>query len=79
MKVDGQKIVRTEKEVVLPQPDREAKKEPQERPSNPPSLRRPGEDPDDVPKPADGSPQPQRPPPDTTDPGNGPGEIISSL
>jgi len=79
MKVDGQKIVRTEKEVVLPQPDREAKKEPQERPPNPPSLRRPGEDPDDVPKPADGSPQPQRPPPDTTDPGNGPGEIISSL
>ena len=79
MKVDGQKIVRTEKEVVLPQPDREAKKEPQERPSNPPSLRRPGEDPEDVPKPADGSPQPQRPPPDTTDPGNGPGEIISSL
>jgi hypothetical protein len=79
MKVDGQKIVRTEKEVVLPQPDREAKKEPQERPSNPPSLRRPGEDPEDVPKPADGSPQPQRPPPDTTDPRNGPGEIISSL
>jgi hypothetical protein len=76
MKVDGEKIVRTEKEVVLPQLDREAKKEPQERPANAPSLRRPGEDPDEVPKPADrASPMPQGPPPDTTDPiPNNPGK-----
>ena len=48
MKVDGEKIVRTEKEVILDKPDeekdQEAKKEPQERPANAPSLKRPGED-----------------------------------
>jgi hypothetical protein len=48
MRVGGQKIVRTEKEVILKKPDQEEeakKEEQQERPANAPSLRRPGEDP----------------------------------
>jgi hypothetical protein len=79
MKVGGEKIVRTEKEVVLQQPEREAKKEPEGRPANAPSLRRPGEDSEDVPKPANGqSPPPLMPPPDAPQPpGNpGPGEMV---
>src|SRR5579872_1024358 len=77
MKVDGQKIVRTEKEVDVPRPDREARKEAEERPAKAPSLRRPGEDSEDVPKPANGaSPTVPMPPPDTTDPRTGPGEMI---
>jgi hypothetical protein len=80
MKVDGEKIVRTEKEVILERPDKnaEAKKE-EERPPNAPSLRRPGEDQENVPKPADGaSPLPPMPPPDIPQPpgGTGPGEVI---
>jgi len=77
MRVNGEKIVRTEKEVNLPKPlDREAKKEPQERPPNAPSLRRPGEDSQDVPKPADGPglPPPAVPPPDMPQPPSGPGD-----
>ena len=68
MKVGGQKIVRTEKEVILPKPDKEeeAKKEQEERPPNAPSLRRPGEDPANVPKPAGGvNPIPPSAPPTT--------------
>jgi hypothetical protein len=81
MKVGGEKIVRSEKEVVLPRPDtdKEAKKEPAERPANAPSLRRPGEDSEDVPKPANGqSPLPPVAPPDIPQPpGNpGPGEMV---
>ena len=54
MKVGGEKIVRTEKEVILANPeDQEAKREEQDRPSNAPSLRRPGEDPENAPKPTD--------------------------
>jgi len=67
MKVGGQKIVRTEKEVILEKPDKEAeaKKEEQDRSPNAPSLRRPGEDPENVPKPASGpTPLPPMPPPD---------------
>jgi hypothetical protein len=83
MKVGGEKIVRTAKEVNLPKPDKEeeAKKEKQEdRPANAPTLRRPGEEPEDAPKPAQGaSPAPPMPPPDIPQPpGNGPGEIIPS-
>src|SRR5580698_6872661 len=66
MKVDGQKIVRTEKEVILPDrdQDKEAKKE-QQAPAKAPSMRRPGEDAGDAIKPADGqSPLPPIPPPD---------------
>ena len=81
MKVGGEKIVRTEKEVVLqpPDKDKEAKKEPAERPANAPTLRRPGEDSQDVPKPANSqSPLPPLPPPDAPlPPGNpGPGEMV---
>jgi len=81
MKVGGQKIVRTEKEVILERPDKntQAKKEQEERPPNAPSLRRPGENPENVPKPADGvSPVPPTPPPDIPQgPGDsGPGEML---
>jgi hypothetical protein len=81
MKVDGQKIVRTEKEVILPQleKNKEAKKEPGERPASAPSLRRPGESSEDVPKPepASGqSPLPPVPPPDIPQPSGGPGEMV---
>jgi len=81
MKVSGEKILRTEKEVILQPPDKdkdkEAKKEPTERPANAPSLRRPGEDSQDVPKPANGqSPLPPAPPPDLPQPPGGPGEIV---
>jgi hypothetical protein len=82
MKVGGQKIVRTEKEVILDKPDKdtEAKKEEQDRPPNAPSLRRPGEDSEDVPKPADGvNPMPPPAPPDMPGPpgNNGPGDLIA--
>ena len=79
MKVGGQKIVRTEKEVILEKPEeKEAKQE--ERPANAPSLRRPGEDAEDVPKPA-GGPAPMPPPPAPNSPqpgGPGPGAIITA-
>ena len=81
MKVGGEKIVRTDKEIVLPKPDeeKEAKKEEQDRPANAPSLRRPGEDSQDVPKPADGaSPVPPVTPPTIPQgPGTpGPGDAV---
>ena len=80
MKVGGEKIVRTEKEIILDRPDKdtEAKRQ-QERPANAPSLRRPGEDAEEVPKPAGGI-NPTRPmtPPDAPQPGHapGPGEMV---
>jgi hypothetical protein len=82
MKVGGQKIVRTEKEVILAKPDKdtEAKGE-EDRPANAPSLRRPGEDSENAPKPADGAtPGPPMPPPDVPQPpGNsGPGDMVAS-
>jgi len=76
MKVGGEKIVRTEKEIILPKPDeeKEAKKEEQERPAGAPSLRRPGEDSEDVPKPADGvNPAPPVTPPTIPQSPGGPG------
>ena len=77
MKVGGEKIVRTEKEIILQQPEREAKKEPEVRPANAPTLRRPGEDADDVPKPANGTAPLPLPPPDSPQaPGGGPGQLI---
>jgi len=81
IRVGGEKIVRTEKEVVLPKPetDKEAKKEPGERPAKAPSLRRPGEDAEDVPKPATGAaPTRPVPPPDIPQPPGGPGMIIAT-
>lgn len=79
MKVDGRKIVRTEKEIILDntEKDKEAKKELEERPTNAPSLRRPGEDTQDVPKGADGvAAPPAMPPPDLPTPPGGPGEMV---
>jgi hypothetical protein len=84
MKVSGEKIVRTEKEVVLPRADdkdKEAKKGPGERPANAPSLRRPGEDAEDAPKPADGaSPVHPAEPPDIPQPTGspGPGDMVGT-
>jgi len=85
MKVGGQKIVRTEREVILEKPDRdtEARKEQQEQDHsvNAPSLRRPGENGDDVPKPADdASPVPLATPPSMPQPPGdpGPGGMIAS-
>jgi hypothetical protein len=84
MKVGGQKIVRTEKEVILEKADKdtEAKKEQEEeRPAGAPSLRRPGEDSENAPKPADGAtPGTPMPPPDMPTPpgGTGPGMIVAS-
>ncbi len=82
MKVGGQKIVRTENEVIIPKPDRdtEAKKEEDVRQPSAPSLRRPGEDPADAPRPADGPsktrPADTAPPPST--PGDpGPGGLVA--
>ena len=82
MKVGGQKIVRTEREVILEKPDKdtEAKKEQEDRPPNAPSLRRPGEDSENAPKPADGvNPLPPAPPPDIPQPSGppGPGDMIA--
>jgi outer membrane protein assembly factor BamE (lipoprotein component of BamABCDE complex) len=78
MKVDGEKIVRTQKEVVLPsEQQQEAQKQPEERPANAPSLRRPGEDSDQVPQPANGAaPPPAMPPPDLPQP-NGPDQLVA--
>lgn len=81
MKIGGEKIVRTEKEVVLDSSDadKEARKQPEERPTNAPSLRRPGEDIEDVPRPADGSdpmPPPTVPQPPTPPGNTGPGDIL---
>ena len=81
MKVDGQKIVRTEKEVILAKPDKDTEaKGDQDRPANAPTLRRPGEAAEDVPKPADGaSPIPPSTPPTVPQPPGdpGPGSIFA--
>lgn len=78
MKVGGDKIVRNEREVILPKPgeDTEAKKEDQDRPANAPSLRRPGEDTQDVPK-GDGAPLPPAAPPSIPQPTSDPGDKIA--
>jgi hypothetical protein len=81
MKVGGQKIVRTEKEVILEKPEKDTEAKQEDRPANAPSLRRPGEDSENAPKPADGaSPIPPAAPPDFPQPsGNpGPGELAGS-
>jgi hypothetical protein len=76
MKVGGQKIVRVDKEVTLDHSEKEAeaKKEEEVRPPNAPSLRRPGEDQENVPKPADGvTPLPPVAPPQMPQPSGNPG------
>jgi hypothetical protein len=88
IKVSGEKIVRTEKEIILQRPDKdkdkEAKKEPSERPGARPTLRRPGEDSEGAPEPANGAaplpPPPPRGPDDPTPQGlpipDGPGDFV---
>lgn len=80
MKIDGEKILRTEREVTLQPPaeqEAKAKKEPEDHSGNAPSLRRSGEDSGEVPRPADGaSPLPPTPPPDIPQPSGGPGEMV---
>ena len=81
MKVGGQKIVRTEKEVILEKPDKNTEAKQEDRPPNAPSLRRPGEDSQDAPKPSDNvNPLPPAAPPDFPQPsGNpGPGRLASN-
>jgi hypothetical protein len=76
MKVGGQKIVRADREIIIDKADKdtEAKKEQEDRPANAPSLRRPGEDSDDVPKPADSiAPLPRPDPPVSPQPRGEPG------
>jgi hypothetical protein len=81
VKVGGEKIIRTQKEVFLDQEqNKEAKteKEQQQQPAHAPSLRRPGESQEDVPQPSDGAaPPPALPPPDLPQPSGGPGMISS--
>jgi hypothetical protein len=64
MKVNGEKVIHSEKEVELEQPTvAKGSGEPQVRPPNAPSLRRPGEDVDTT-SPAGGRAPMSRPPPD---------------
>jgi len=75
MKVDGEKIVRTQKEVDLgSKPTVAQNTEAQPRPANAPTLRRPGEDlPNDSPKTLpSGGVAPPPPPTSAPDPGAGP-------
>jgi hypothetical protein len=69
MKVGGEKMVKTEKEVDIEKPESVAKQSEQPRPANAPTLRRPGEEMPDAPKtmPAGApAPLPPPPPPDST-------------
>ena len=75
MKVDGEKIVRTHKEVdIAPKPTLAQTSETQPRPANAPTLRRPGEElPNDSPKTLpSGGVAPPPPPTSTPDPGGTP-------
>jgi hypothetical protein len=61
MKVDGQKIIHTEKEVDLGTTVAKGSSEPAERPPNAPSLRRPGEEIDTASPAGGAAPPPSRP------------------
>jgi hypothetical protein len=76
MKVDGQKVVRTEKEVDLEPATKVAKQDEPTRPATAPTLRRPGEEKDtDDPRRSDGaSPMPPRADPNPP-PNQGPGSV----
>jgi len=69
MKVDGQKVVRVEKEVDLGE-STIAKKQPADHPANAPTLRRPGEEMPDA-NPQNPSSLPPMPPPPNGPPGSG--------
>lgn len=78
MRVGGEKIVRTEREVTVEKADKEAKQGLAEPKPDAPSLRRPGEDSEDVPKPANGgNPIPPVAPPDVPQP-PGPGDLVAA-
>ena len=86
MKVNGEKQIRTEKEVTLEAPPSVAKDQTQDRPVNAPSLRRPGEDvptaePGVVTVPSNKRlPAPPPQPPDGGTPPSGPNyEVVPSL
>ena len=73
MKVNGDKIVKTEKEVNLEHPTSVAKEAGPARPATAPTLRRPGEEPDVAPKPSVSPlPPPQSAPPSNPDPNSTP-------
>jgi hypothetical protein len=74
MTVDGQKIVRTEKEVDLKSAETEvADKKPDEKPANAPTLRRPGEQPEYPQGSTSSMPPTAYPPPGNTTPTDTPG------
>ncbi len=77
MKVNGEKIVRTEKEINLkPQPS-VAKASDTERPPNAPTLRRPGEElPNDSPRTVPDKPLPPPPPPNDPPSGGNPPNFL---
>jgi len=72
MKVDGSKVLRTEKEVNLETQTAVAKASEQPRPTNAPSLRRPGEAPPEHPTPTGGPVPVIQAPPPPADPTGGP-------
>jgi hypothetical protein len=73
MKVSGEKIVKTDKEVNLEHPTSVAKEAGPARPATAPTLRRPGEEPDVAPRPSVAPlPPPQSAPPSNPDPGSTP-------
>ena len=79
MKVDGQKIVHTDREVdTEPHPTvAKTAEQPDFRPANAPTLRRPGEEPDpDAPNSPPGGTQPRMPPP--LPPDIGPPNVVSN-
>lgn len=72
MTVDGQKLVRTEREVDLPSEETQvATKKEEPKPTNAPTLRRPGEQPEDQ----SAQPPLPYPPPTNGSPGGGPGSV----
>ena len=80
MTVDGQKVIRTEKEVDLPSKEAElAGQKPAPKPQNAPTLRRPGEEEEYPTRTSDrrtAPPQDQNPPPDGTNPSTGTPPIV---
>jgi hypothetical protein len=72
MNVDGQKIVRTEKEVDLPTKETEVAQKKAERPADAPSLRRPGEEVENTPPARTTSPTTPYPPPGNPSPTGSP-------
>jgi hypothetical protein len=77
MKVGGEKMVKTEKEIELQKPESVAKQSEQPRPANAPTLRRPGEEMPDAPKNMPSGPTAPMPPPPP--PSSSPGGTAPNL